>query len=263
MPRFPSHERLLVGAAIALGSIRILAALMVGRSSKPRSPSRPSCSSEARGRALGSLGVVHDDGRGGNAFCTIGIGEGCATVHVEQPSRSSWSTLETIETATACAGAAASYVLRRIAFHAGSFAPGIDESVFRELHTADAGRMIDDVQRWFATHTTALFELGYRLCHRRVAFSTTELVTWVNAGRGYRGAVVPTSAMFGRADVGDAVAHAVGLAIETETLGDRELVVIDSWPRGGVVRATSHAGFARGQHDHAHEALLLHWIGWA
>jgi hypothetical protein len=155
-----------------------------------------------------------------------------------------WSVLETIETSTACAGAAASYVLRRIAFRAGAFAPGIDEEVFRELHASDDGRTIDDVERWLAKRTPSLFELGYRLRHRRVIYDATELVMWVNAGRGYRGAVVP--------DVGGGVVHAVGLAIETEPAGDSKLVVIDPWP------------CERGAHrDHAREALALHWVGWA
>jgi surface antigen len=131
---------------------------------------------------------------------------------------SRWSVLETMTTPTVCAGVTASYVLRRIAFRAGAFAPGIDESIFRELHASHHGRTLHGVERW-------LVELGYRVAYRRVVSPTAESIAWVNAGRGYRGAVVPISAL-----------RAVGLVVENEPSRDPELVVIDPSPRSTELR---------------------------
>src|SRR4051794_14640647 len=39
-------------------------------------------------------------------------------------------------THTACAGAATAYLLRRIAYRAGAYAPGIQEHMFHELNTS-------------------------------------------------------------------------------------------------------------------------------
>src|SRR5512141_3519517 len=72
-------------------------------------------------------------------------------------------------TPTACAGAATAYLLRRIAYCAGAYAPGIQEFIFHELNTAREGGTIEKVQRWFTARTRTLAELGYRLQCRRVA----------------------------------------------------------------------------------------------
>lgn len=177
-----------------------------------------------------------------------------------------WSAIATLETPTVCAGATASYVLRRIAFCAGAFAPGIDEAIFAELHTSDNGRTIDDVARWLAARTNALSALGYRLQYRRVVSPTPKLLAWVNAGRGYRGAVLPTSYCALHAvsrELGDAVQHAVGIAIENEPSRDRELIAIDPWPRKGEHTRALPAELESAHRERHYEALALHWVGWA
>src|SRR5688572_23610058 len=96
-------------------------------------------------------------------------------------------------TASACAGAATAYLLRRIAYRAGAYAPGIQEHMFHELHNQRDGGTLDRVQHWFATRVSHLHSLGYRLNCRRVATPTPAILEWVKAGKGYRGAMVPTN----------------------------------------------------------------------
>ena len=174
---------------------------------------------------------------------------------------SRWSALATLETPTACAGATASYVLRRIAFRAGAFAPGIDEAIFGELHTPGNGRTIDDVEHWLVDRTSALFALGYRLHYRRVVSPTPELLAWVHAGRGYRGAVIPTSYCTlhpACAELGNAVQHAVGLAIDSDFV-----IAIDPWPRKSELRSNLPPALEPAHREHKYEGLALHWRGWA
>src|SRR5690606_32777222 len=138
-------------------------------------------------------------------------------------------------TSTACCGAVTAYLLRRIAYRAGAYAPGIQEHMFHELNTSREGGTIEKVQRWFAGRASSLHQLGYRLQCRRVALQTSALVAWVEAGKGYRGAMLPTEfakihpepGASGVGARGDAVQHAVGLTIDRlEPKGDEELVMI-------------------------------------
>src|SRR5580704_12309878 len=96
-------------------------------------------------------------------------------------------------TVNACCGAATAYLLRRIAYRAGAYAPGIQEHIFHELNTSREGGSIEKVQRWFGARVTIMMELGYRLQYRRVAIPTPALLDWVRQGKGYRGAMLPTN----------------------------------------------------------------------
>ena len=177
-------------------------------------------------------------------------------------------------TVNACCGAATAYLLRRIAYRAGAYAPGIQEHIFHELNTSREGGTIEKVQRWFNARTGTLAELGYRLQCRRVAVPTPALLEWVRQGKGYRGAMLPTD--FAKlhpepgaagADVsGDSVAHAVGLTVDRlDAKADEQLVMIDPWPgmvgakdRAKVPPAIEVAHRARGHH-----ALVYYWVGWS
>lgn len=178
-------------------------------------------------------------------------------------------------TPNACCGAATAYILRRIAYRAGAYAPGIQEHVFHELNTAREGGTIEKVQRWFSGRVSALNELGYRLQCRRVATPTNAIVDWVKAGKGYRGAMLPTSFKklhpqpgAGGADGGEeVVGHAIGLTIDRlDPKGDEELVMIDPWPgvtgdapdRGKLPMALEQAHRERNFH-----ALVYFWVGWS
>jgi hypothetical protein len=153
-------------------------------------------------------------------------------------------------TANACCGAATAYLLRRIAYRAGAYAPGIQEAMFHELHTARDGGSLEKVQRWFASRVSSLHALGYRLQCRRVAIPTAALLDWVRAGKGYRGAMLPTDfkrlhpepGAAGQGVLADGVAHAVGITIDRlDAKADEGLVMIDPWPgvAGGKDRRTA------------------------
>jgi hypothetical protein len=176
--------------------------------------------------------------------------------------------LPVFETPTACAGAVASYLLRRIAYRAGAYAPGIDDAIFHELHTTVAGAGIADVEGWFGGRVQSLHDLGYRLHARRDTTSTRGLRSWLDAGRGYRGAIVATTyevlhplGSLAR-HAGRAIVHAVGLAIEgSEADGDGELVMIDPWAREGRTCDGIHPALDTARRDH--QALAIYWAGWA
>jgi len=178
-------------------------------------------------------------------------------------------------TATACPGAATAYLLRRIAYRAGAYAPGIQEFMFHELNTSREGGTLEKVQRWFATRVSNLHQLGYRLQCRRVAIPTETLLDWVKAGKGYRGAMLPTNykklhptpGSAGKDVLDDAVAHAVGLTIDRlDAKGEEELVMIDPWPGvtgGAKDKAPVHPQIEQAHRDRNFHALLYFWVGWS
>jgi hypothetical protein len=176
-------------------------------------------------------------------------------------------------TTTACPGAVTAYVLRRIAYRAGAYAPGIQEHVFHELNTSREGGTIEKVQRWFASHVAMLHQLGYRLQSRRVATPTSAVLDWVRAGKGYRGAMLPTAftrlhpapGAAGKDVADEAVNHAVGITIDRlDATADEGLVMIDPWPgpsgkeRDQVPKTIDIAHRDRGSH-----ALVYFWVGWS
>ncbi len=178
-------------------------------------------------------------------------------------------------TSTACCGAATAYVLRRIAYRAGAYAPGIQEGMFHELNTSREGGSIDKVQRWFGGRVASLHELGYRLQCRRIAAPTAALVEWVKDGKGFRGAVLPTEfrklhpepGASGEDMFGDAVAHAIGLTIDRlDAKADEQLVMIDPWPgvKGGATdRAKLASGLDAAHRARGFHALVFYWVGWS
>jgi hypothetical protein len=180
-------------------------------------------------------------------------------------------------TPNACAGAATAYLLRRIAYRAGAYAPGIQEIVFHELNTSREGGNIEKVQRWFAGRVSSLHELGYRLQCRRVATPTAAILDWVKAGRGYRGAMLPTNfrkihpqpGAAGTDDKADEnVAHAVGVTVDRLDPKDRDedLVMIDPWP--GMIgdstdRMKISSALEAAHRDRNFHALVYYWTGWS
>ena len=178
-------------------------------------------------------------------------------------------------TPNACAGAATAYLLRRIAYRAGAYAPGIQEIVFHELNTSREGGNIEKVQRWFAGRVSSLHELGYRLQCRRVALQTPAILDWVKAGKGYRGAMLPTDYArihpepdaAGKDVLGDTVSHAVGLTIDRLEPSDKteSLVMIDPWPGmvGAKDRAPVHPGLELAHKARNFHALVYYWVGWS
>jgi hypothetical protein len=178
-------------------------------------------------------------------------------------------------TPTACPGAATACLLKRIAYRAGAYAPGIQEFMFHELNTSREGGTLEKVQRWFATRVSSLHELGYRLQCRRVATPTAAILDWVKQGRGYRGAMIPTNykklhpipGSAGKDVLDDAVAHAVGITIDRlDAKGEEDLVMIDPWPgvKGDATdRAKVHPQIESAHRDRNFHALVYYWTGWS
>lgn len=177
-------------------------------------------------------------------------------------------------TPTACAGAATAYLLRRIAYRAGAYAPGIQEIVFHELNTGRDGGSIDKVQRWFTGRVSSLHEIGYRLQCRRVSTPTSAIVDWVKAGRGYRGAMLPTvfkqihpQPHAAGVDINDDfVQHAVGITIDRiDQAKDEELVMIDPYPGvlGDKDRAKVSPNLEAAHKAKGFHALVFYWTGWS
>ena len=177
-------------------------------------------------------------------------------------------------TPNACPGAATAYLLRRIAYRAGAYAPGIQEIIFHELNTDREGGSLERVQRWFGSRVTNLHELGYRLLCRRVATPTPAIVEWVRAGKGYRGAMMPTSfkklhpaaGASGKDIAADGINHAVGLTIDRiAPTSDEELVMIDPWPGfdGAHDKAKVPATLESAHKDKNFHALVYYWVGWS
>jgi hypothetical protein len=183
--------------------------------------------------------------------------------------------VQVFHTPSACAGAATAYLLRRIAYRAGAYAPGIQEQIFHELNTSREGGSIEKVQHWFTRRVTSLHELGYRLQCRRVATPTAALLDWVRAGRGYRGAMLPTAyrrlhpipGAAGENIPDDSVLqHAVGVTVDRlEAKAEEDLVVIDPWPgfKGDKERDKVTPALELAHKDRNFHALVYYWVGWA
>jgi hypothetical protein len=176
-------------------------------------------------------------------------------------------------TPTACPGAATAYILRRIAYRAGAYAPGIQEHIFHELNTPRDGGSLERVQKWFDGRVAMLHQLGYRLQCRRVTTPTAALLDWVRSGRGHRGAMLPTNFQKLHPQPGaagdvndDSVTHAVGITIDRlDTKADEDLVMIDPWP--GVAGAHDRGKIApaieAAHRDRNFHALVYYWVGWS
>jgi hypothetical protein len=171
-------------------------------------------------------------------------------------------------TPTACAGSAAAFLLRRIAYRAGAYAPGIQEYVFFDLSNHSImGGTIDAVQRWFGGRASDLQELGYRLNARRVAEATPAILDWVKGGVGYRGALLPTTFKKLHPTETDEVQHAVAITVDRlEPKRDEELIMVDPWPgttNGARDRAAIPAMLESAHRDHKYNAIIFYWSGWS
>jgi hypothetical protein len=179
--------------------------------------------------------------------------------------------LPVAHSSTACAGAAAGFVMRRIAYRAGAYAPGIQEFLFHDL-TTTSGRSIESVHQWLAICGGQLHGMGYRLNGRRVMGEKVDaIVGWVREGKGYRGAVIATE--FKRlhpSEEGD-VDHAIGLTIDrVDPAANEELVLIDPWPgvkNGARDRSRLSADLAptldAAARAQKYSALIMYWTGWS
>lgn len=178
-------------------------------------------------------------------------------------------TIPVFHTLTACPGAAAAFLLRRIAYRAGAYAPGIQEYIFFPLTNQQVmGGSLDAVQRWFGGHVGDLQELGYRLNARRVAEPTATVLDWVRTGAGYRGALLPTTykKIHPVEDEGD-FNHAVAITMDRlDPRKDEELIMVDPWPgtkNGAVDRGPIPPVLDSAHRDHKYNAIIFYWSGWS
>lgn len=177
------------------------------------------------------------------------------------------TTLPVPHSMSACAGAAANVVLRRIAYRAGAYAPGIQEFLWFGLTTPTCGRSIDAVEGWLRGASGELHAMGYRLQGRRVVGERTgAILDWVREGKGYRGAVLATDYRTLRpTERTDSFDHAVGIAVEPVD-GKEALAMLDPWP--GAARGATDRGLPPPHLEQAHRqaryaTLILHWSGWS
>lgn len=170
---------------------------------------------------------------------------------------------------TACAGAVAGFLLRRIAYRAGAYAPGIQEFLWHELNSSAFGRTVDTVGTWMVTHAQDLHGLGYRLLGRRVMGERTDTILgWVREGKGYRGAILSTEYKRLHPLEGDVdFDHAVGVTMDKlDGKGADDLVMVDPWP--GTKNGARDRGAVSPQLETAHRkykyaALIIYWAGWS
>jgi hypothetical protein len=177
--------------------------------------------------------------------------------------------LPVFHTDSACAGAVTSYLLRRIAYRAGAYAPGIQEFLFHELNTHRHGGTLESVQQWFLARSTDLYALGYKLHCRRVNNRSATILEWVAEGRGHRGAMLPTSysKIHPTRPMGDEITHAVGITMDRLVATDPEnLVMIDAWPgpaESGTDRGPVSKNLDAAHRDCNYHALIYYWVGWS
>jgi hypothetical protein len=177
--------------------------------------------------------------------------------------------LPVAHSASACAGAATGFVLRRIAYRAGAYAPGIQEFLFHDLVTPSAGRTLGAVADWLGVYGDQLHAMGYRVSGRRVMGERTDaILTWVREGKGYRGAVLETSyKRMHPAEPDDDYAHAVAVTVDrVEASAAEDLVMIDPWP--GTLNGAKDRGPLSPRLEPAHRsqkyaALIFYWAGWS
>lgn len=176
--------------------------------------------------------------------------------------------LPVFHTDSACSGAVTSYLLRRIAYRAGAYAPGIQEFLFHELNTHRHGGNLESVQRWFGIRSSDLHALGYRLHCRRVNERPATILEWVTEGRGYRGAMLPTAySKIHPTTPLEEIVHAVGITIDRlDKAAPEGLVMIDAWPGpadDASDRAAVHKNLEAAHRDCNYHALIYYWVGWS
>jgi len=171
-------------------------------------------------------------------------------------------------TPNACAGAAAGFVMRRIAFRAGAYAPGIQEFLFHQLATPSAGRSLEALSGWMHVHGNDLHAMGYRLQARRaLGHRTDEILSWVKDGHGFRGAVLATEYRRLHPTEPSDMPHAVGVTVDrVDAKKGDTLIMVDPWP--GTTNGATDRGALSPNLESAHRAqkyaaLILFWQGYS
>lgn len=168
------------------------------------------------------------------------------------------------------AGAEAAYILRRLAARAGAYAPGIQESLFYAIGQNNKGATLTLVGEWLRKNSRQLAQLGYHIVHRLEAVRSGELIKWVEAGEGYRAALLGVDAVKLYGDKSLSVSHAVALIRHDETSG----IADDDLPHGVVMvdagigrprfsKVPDISKLTRAHLQHKHQTILMYWTGHA
>ena len=176
-------------------------------------------------------------------------------------------TVPVFHTEGACAGAVTGYMMRRIAYRAGAYAPGIQEAMFHDLTTNRSGYDLARVQNWLAATSDSFQKFGYRVYWKWTTEKSEVLAKWVRDGKGHRGVTLATTYEVLHPDLPGykGMQHAVGLAYDRLTAkSDEELVLVDPWPGvGRPDRLPVPANLDAARRDRNFSALKLYWIGWS
>lgn len=165
-------------------------------------------------------------------------------------------------------GAAAAYLVRRIAARAGAYAPGIQEHLFWELAQSSYGFSLGQVEHWLGRMSPSLARMGYHVLSRQEPTPTSEISSWVEEGLGYRGALLAVHGAKLHNDANVATSHAVALLVSDKTSGIADpalqegLVVADPWPP--VPRYYRPSKQLEAAHRHCKYGVLkLFWHGYS
>ncbi|ACY15663.1 hypothetical protein [Haliangium ochraceum] len=162
-------------------------------------------------------------------------------------------------------------MLRRLAARAGAYAPGIQEHFFWQVSRRPPGATLSSVESWVRTQGRELTELGYYLLAKRSAVPTDAVLGWVEAGRGFRGAILAVDGRKLYDDGKRSEGDAVGLTVHDATSGiaedsipadvdDPGVVMLDPWPHvDRFISPPERLDLAHRAHKYA--ALLVYWSG--
>lgn len=164
-------------------------------------------------------------------------------------------TLEVAQSKFCGAGVVSAYLLKHIAASAGSYAPGIQDRMFFDLQRR--GGDLPGVQRWLAENLDQLNYQGYSYAARDITQPSADLLKWVSAGNGFRGAILPAA---------PAVLHP-GLGVDDPTYtvalcgGDGKVMMIDPWPGTKPQQVPPPSTLDAAHRKRNYRAVALFWRG--
>ncbi|HUS63011.1 MAG TPA: hypothetical protein VMZ28_00665 [Kofleriaceae bacterium] len=173
------------------------------------------------------------------------------------------ATIEMEVTRTACAGAAAAYLVRKLGKQSGTYNAPLVDRLLQDLNSNRQGEDLSMVAHWFAGRTSELARIGHRIGARLVAFRTATILDWVAAGAGHRGAVLMTSGELLHPGSGIEAPHAIAVTCDqTRRPGRDALMAMDPWPGMGKM-STLPATLEKAHKRCLNRAFLLYSYGWS
>ena len=173
------------------------------------------------------------------------------------------ATIEVEVTRTACAGAAAAYLVRKLGKHSGIYNYPLVDRLLHELNNARLGEDVTMVAHWFEGRTAELARIGHRVGARLIAFRTPTVLDWVASGSGHRGAVIMTAGGLLHPGSGIETPHAIAVTCDQSRRPGRDaLMAMDPWPGMGKMSSLP-ATLEKAHKKCLNRALLLYSYGWS